>query len=216
MNRIRRMLGSLREDGLFVCTASRIDRLFAVVRNVLISRKLGVARIMIGARCRLHGLSHIEMGEDFSAADSLYLVALTFHNGQLFSPRIVIGNHVRVSRNVQIGATHFVEIGDNVLIGPGVLITDTNHGQYSDTHSSPLSAPDLRPLDDNRRVEIGNNVWLGAGVVVMPNSFIGEGSVIGANSVVIGIIPPFSIAAGAPARVIKTFDFTEQKWISAR
>ncbi len=201
------------EDGFYMFAVSRMKRPFVHLRNFMISRKLGVTRINIGARSCLQGLSHIKMGEDFSAAESLLLIALTRHNGQTFSPKIVIGNRVRVSRNVQIGGTNSVEIGDNVLIGSGVLITDTNHGQYWEKHSSPLIAPDLRPLDDNRRIVIEKNVWLGAGVVVMPDSFIGEGTVIGANSVVNGSIPPFAIAVGVPARVIRTFDFDTQKWI---
>jgi len=62
---------------------------------------------------------------------------------------------------------------------------------------------------------IGNNVWLSDGVVVTPGAVIGDGSVIGPNSVVRGEIPPFCIAAGMPATVIKTFDFTARKWVSA-
>jgi lipopolysaccharide O-acetyltransferase len=156
------------------------------------------------------------MGEDFSAEDSLWLLAISRYHNQQFSPKIRIGNQVRISRHVQIAATHFVEIGDNVLIGSGVVITDHNHGQYSEESTPPDIAPSLRPLDHDRRVVIGKNVWLGAGAIVTPDSVIGEGAVIGANSVVIGPIPPFSVAVGLPARVIKTFDFTSQKWVSVK
>ncbi len=152
------------------------------------------------------------MGEDFSAEDGLWLEAITRYNSQTFLPRIVIGNHVRVSRWTHITATHFIEIGDNVLMGSKVLITDHNHGQYSREHTSPLIAPSLRPLDHDRAVVIGRNVWLCDGVVVTPGSSIGEGSVIRANSVVQGSIPPFAIAAGMPAKIMKTFNFDTQKW----
>jgi lipopolysaccharide O-acetyltransferase len=216
VNPLRRILGSLREKGLYVFAISHIDRLFGSMRNRLIARKLGVAKINIGPRSCLQGLPFIEMGEDFAAAGSLWLLAFAQHNDQKFSPKIVIGNHVRISRQVQISATHYVEIGDNVLIGSGVLITDHNHGQYSEEHSSPYVAPAMRPLDQNRRVVIGKNVWLGAGVVVTPDSFIGEGTIIGANSVVKGNIPRFTVAVGLPAKVIKTFDFDTQKWISVK
>lgn len=202
MNRILRLLNTLHEDGLYVLVASRIDSLLSSMRNRLISRKLGVAKISIGARPFLRGLSSIEMGKDFSAADSLWLIALTRYNEQNFSPKIIIGNHVRVSRQVQISATNFVEIGDNVLIGSGALITDNNHGRYAEEHTSPHISPALRPLDHNRRVVIGKNVWLGAGVVVAPDSVIGEGTVIGANSVVTGSISPFSIASGAASALL--------------
>jgi lipopolysaccharide O-acetyltransferase len=152
------------------------------------------------------------MGEDFSAEDGLWLEAVTRSNDQTFSPRIVIGSHVRISRWVHIAATHFVEIGDNVLMGSKVVVTDHNHGQYSKDHTSPNIPPALRPLDHDRSVVIGRNVWLGDGVVVTPGSSIGEGAVIGANSVVQGRIPPFTIAAGVPAKIMKVFDFDTQKW----
>jgi len=61
-------------------------------------------------------------------------------------------------------------------------------------------------------VVIGKNVWLGDGVVVMPGVKIGDGSVIGANSVVTQDVPPFTIAAGSPAAALKKFDFTIQEW----
>jgi lipopolysaccharide O-acetyltransferase len=182
------------------------------VRDYSISKKLGVKRMHIGPRPYLRGLSSIRIGEDFSAEAGLWLEAITRYNDQEFLPRIVIGNHVRISQFVHIAATHLVEIGDNVLLGSNVMITDHNHGQYSIEHTSPHIAPTLRPLDHDRQVQIGRNVWLGNGVVVTPGSFIGEGSVIGANSVIVGSIPPFTMASGIPATVRKTFNFDNGKW----
>lgn len=183
-----------------------------LIRNKLLSQKLGVREIKIGPRGYLRGLSSIQMGEDFSAGDGLWLEAVTEYNRQAFRPKIVIGKHVRVSHFVHIAATNSIEIGDDVLLGSKVIIIDHNHGQYSKEHTSPQIAPALRPLDSDRRVVIGRNVWLADGVVVTPGSTIGEGSVIGANSVVIGDIPPFSIASGMPAKVKKTFNFNTAKW----
>jgi lipopolysaccharide O-acetyltransferase len=179
----------------------------------MIGRKLGVKRIRIGSNSTLRGLSSVEMGEDFSAEDGLWLQAIIRYNKQRFSPRIVIGDHVRISKWVHITATNYVEIGDHVLMGSKVMIADHNHGQYSREHASPHIPPSLRPLDHDRRVVIEKNVRLGDGVVVTPDTTIGEGSIIGANSVVRGTIPPFTIAAGNPARVLKSFDFKTQKWI---
>jgi len=181
-------------------------------RNFMIGRKLGVNKIHIGPRSNLRGLSSIEMGEDFSALEGLWLYAVARYYDQRFSPRIVIGDRVRVSQWVHIAATHYVEIGDDALIGSKVTIIDHNHGQYSKEHSSPHVAPALRPLDAERRVVIGKKVWLGDGVVVTPGTSIGDGAVIGANSVVRGNIPPFSLAAGIPAKVLKMFDFNTERW----
>jgi lipopolysaccharide O-acetyltransferase len=209
MDRLRR---SLRENGLYILAAQISGSLLSFPRNSLIARKLGVKRIRIGPRSYLRGLSSIEMGEDFAAGDGLWLEAITRFNDQVFIPRIVIGKHVRVSHFVHIAAAHLVEIGDNVLVGSKVLISDHNHGQYSREHTPPHVAPTLRPLDHERRVVIGRNVWLADGVVVTAGATIGEGSVIGANSVVIGNIPPFVIASGMPATVRKVFHNDTAEW----
>jgi len=189
-----------------------VELSIGLARNCLIARKLRVKQIKIGPRSHLRGLAFITMGEDFAAGDGLWLEAIPRYNDQNFLPRIVIGQHVRISHFVHITATHLVEIGDNVLMGSKVMITDHNHGQYSIDHSPPDIAPTLRPLDHDRSVVIGRNVWLGDGVVVTAGASIGEGSVIGANSVVQGRIPAFTIAAGIPATARKTFDFDNRTW----
>ena len=83
-----------------------------------------------------------------------------------------------------------------------VYISDHAHGddRFLDLDTPPLR----RPLFSKGPVHICRNVWLGERVCVLPGVTIGEGSVIGAGSIVTHDIPPFSIAAGAPARVIKT------------
>lgn len=210
LNRLRRFE---QENGLYVLGTTLMAFCAGAVRNYLVSRKFGVKNIRVGPRAYLRGLSSIQMGEDFAAGPGLWLEAITRYQDQTFSPKIVIGNHVRISQFVHIAATNLIEIGDDVLMGSRVLIIDHNHGQYSHgQHSSPHIAPTLRPLDRGRQVAIGRNVWLGDGVVVTPGSSIGDGTVIGANSVVIGDIPAFAIATGMPAKVRRIFNFETEKW----
>lgn len=204
---------SLNEDGFYVVAGRRLRKALGLFRNYMIARKLGVRQVEVGRHSTLRGLQYVQLGEDFVALDGFWLHAISQYGSQQFIPRIIIGNRVRVSQWVHIAATHHVEIGDDVLIGSKVIITDHNHGQYSAAHTSPDVAPSLRPLDADRQVVIGKNVWLGDGVAVASGATIGEGSVIGANSVVMGHIPKFSLAAGAPARVIKIFDFSLKKWV---
>ena len=213
LDRLRRFE---RENGLYVLGTTLLEFCNGAVRNYLLSQKFGVRKIRIGPRAFLRGLSSIQMGEDFSAGPGLWLEAITRYSGENFAPKIVIGNHVQINHFGHIAATHFVEIGDNVLMGSKVIITDHNHGQYARSpQTSPRIIPTERPLDRDRRVVIGNNVWLGDGVVVTPGSSIGEGAVIGANSVVLGSIPAFTIAVGIPATPRKTFDFDTEQWSNA-
>jgi acetyltransferase-like isoleucine patch superfamily enzyme len=78
-----------------------------------------------------------------------------------------------------------------------VYITDQNHGYDDPTRPISLQVMPERP------VRIGDGSWLGHGTVVLPGATIGEHVVIGANSVVRGEIPSFTVAAGNPARVVK-------------
>ena len=168
---IRRFYG---ENGSYLLAARLMESPLCFVRNYFISKRFHVKKINIGPRYYLRGLSSVCMGEDFSAGEEFWMDAITRYRDQAFSPRIVIGNHVRISKGVHIAATHLVEIGDDVLIGSKVIIIDHNHGQYSREHTSPQIAPALRPLDHDKRVSIGRNVWIGDGVVVTPDSSIGD------------------------------------------
>ena len=150
---------------------------------------------------RLKGLQYITVGDKTFIASGVQLTAWDSHNGNRFSPSINIGNYCTIRENCHITAIDSISIGDNLLTGTNVLITDNSHGQSTREHMSlPFNE---RPLYSKGPVVIGNNVWLGNNVCVMPGVTIGDGAIIGANSVVTHDIPAYSVAAGIPAKVIK-------------
>ncbi len=122
--------------------------------------------------------------------------------GNKFTPQITIGNNCNFGSYTHITAINSITIGDNVLTGRFVLITDNSHGK------STIEENDIHPAHrqfySKGPVTIEDNVWIGDKVSIMPNVCIGQGSIIAANSVVTKDIPPRSIAAGVPAKVIKT------------
>jgi acetyltransferase-like isoleucine patch superfamily enzyme len=156
----------------------------------------------------------ITIGNDCHLGRNATLAALTeYHDGggQSFTPRLLIGNHVWATAYLQIYAALEVIIEDDVLIATNVFICDCLHG------TSRADMPYLRqPLERIAPIHIGRGSWLGQNVVAMPGVTIGEFAVIGANSVVTKSIPPRSIAVGAPARVIRTWDETEKRWEDAQ
>ena len=93
-------------------------------------------------------------------------------------------------------------IGDNVLTGTKVTITDNSHGIFSE--HDLFFPPELRTLQSDGPVIIEDNVWIGDKVTILPNVIIGRNSIIGANSVVTKNVPPNSVAVGIPAKVIKS------------
>jgi lipopolysaccharide O-acetyltransferase len=86
---------------------------------------------------------------------------------------------------------------------------------YSGEHQDgPSTPPVRRRLSQGQPVRIGANVWLGDGVVVLPGVSIGEGSIVGANSVVSRDLPSGVIAVGAPATPIKVYDAAQARWVA--
>jgi len=113
---------------------------------------------------------------------------------------------IRIGRRVNIASTcihayKYIEIGDDCLIGPNANVFDC-HGHP--THLNKYQNRRINP-EETFPVVIGKRVWLGMNSVVLPGTQIGEGSIISANSVVRGKIPPFSYCVGNPVKIIKDF-----------
>jgi len=154
------------------------------------------------------GQRNIAFNEDFTSGRNLRLECIGEHNRKM----LFFGKNVKVNDYVHIACAQKIAIGDNVLIGSNVLITDHNHGKYhGDNQDAPYTIPDERELDGGE-VIIGNNAWIGDMVSIMPNVVIGNGSIIGANSVVTTDIPENSIAVGVPCKVIKRYNDETQRW----
>ncbi|MGO9974168.1 MAG: acyltransferase [Solirubrobacteraceae bacterium] len=113
--------------------------------------------------------------------------------------RIRIGSGAFLNLGVMIAAVELVEIGNHCMLANGCFVSDGNH-RFDDPHK-PVPWQGFTTKGPTR---IGDNVWCGANVVVCSGVTIGERCVIGANSVVTSDLAPWSIAAGAPARVLRS------------
>lgn len=141
----------------------------------------------------------IEIGTDTMIGPHVALSAGMVPGQECLSQPVVrIGDRCLIGRGSGIVGHFSIDIGDDVWTGHYVYITDQNHGyENMDLPISQQSMPE-------KPVRIGSGSWLGHGTVVLPGADIGEHVVIGANSVVTGVIPSFSVAVGAPARVVKS------------
>ena len=142
---------------------------------------------------------HIEIGENTMIGPHVALSAGMAPGQECLSQPVVrIGDRCLIGRGSGIVGHFSIDIGDDVWTGHHVYITDQNHGY--DNVDIPISQQSM----PEKPVRIGSGSWLGHGTVVLPGADIGEHVVIGANSVVAGRIPSFSVAVGAPARVVKS------------
>lgn len=145
----------------------------------------------------------IEIGERFVCSNSVRSNSIGIIQPCVFNistkeSRIRIGDNVGISGST-INATTEIQIGDNVLIGSGCLITDTDSHplDWCDRLNNDMSKVRKKPII------IENDVFIGARSIILKGVTIGEKSIIGAGSVVTASIPPNCIAAGNPAKVIK-------------
>lgn len=145
--------------------------------------------------------SRVVIGRRFSALstsryNSLGVIQKTLLRTCAYGAELIIGDDVGVS-GVSICAAKAVRIGNNVLIGTGTIITD------SDLHPADPAMRLSGKEADSMPVTIEDNVFIGARAIILKGVTIGEGSTIGAGSVVTRDIPSYCVAVGNPAMVVK-------------
>jgi len=111
------------------------------------------------------------------------------------------GKNIEIGDNSGLGIDSKIgmaTIGDNVMMGPNVLIISKNH-KYSDLDKPMLA----QGGEEHKRVFIGDDCWIGSRVIILPGRRIGKGAVVGAGAVVTRDVPDFAVVGGNPARIIK-------------
>lgn len=114
--------------------------------------------------------------------------------------RVTIGNNVNISHGASIGAIDGteVDIGDYVLIAPYTYIGGVRY--RTDRIDIPIA---LQGLDPHGGVRIGKNAWLGTRSIVLDGNSVGHDAIVGAGAIVTHDVPPFGVAVGMPAKVIR-------------
>lgn len=122
-----------------------------------------------------------------------------------------IGDNCEMGDMTHIVAHNCVEIGNDVLMASKCFISDVNHGKYSgDNQDAPDTVPNSRALIVGKTV-IGNRVWIGENAVILAGAEIGDGCIIGANSVINKVIPSGSMVVGNN-RIIKKWNEETRMW----
>ena len=150
-------------------------------------------RIRIGARCTIGRFAVFNPIADYG--------------GEPHAGRIEIGDDVYVGGFSQIHSMFTLEIGSGSVLSEHVYLSDTAHGL------NPMAGPIMQqPLESKGPVRIGRSVFIGFGASVLPGVTLGDHCVVAARSVVTRSFPAYSMVAGMPARLVKTFDVVTQAW----
>lgn len=148
---------------------------------------------------RYNNLNQIQIGNNSTINDYSAIIVANDNLNDLTNSYMIIGNNTYIGEFNNIRAAGgIVKIGDNCLISQHITIVASNHSIKKGVLISKQKW-DVK----NISTEIMDDVWIGSNSVIMPGITIGEGAVIGAGSVVTKSIPPYAIAFGNPAKVIK-------------
>lgn len=169
---------------------------YSLLSRLIMKRRSGTLTIGAGFKCR----NKVD-------SNSIGLIQPTIFNVVRPNSKITIGNNVGISGST-ICAIESISIGDNVLVGSGCVIVDSDlHPiKWEDRLATPSAGQTVDFQTDktiSKPVVIGNNVFIGARSIILKGVTIGDGSIIGAGSVVANSIPSNVIACGNPAKVIK-------------
>ncbi len=136
--------------------------------------------------------------------------SINLHPGDRHSEKILLklGDDVIISENCYISACNSIIIEENVGISPNVMIIDST--RKPGDINRPSKEEDLT---EGGYVKIEADSWVAYSACILPNVTIGKHAIIGALSVVNCDIPPYSLAVGSPARVVKRYDFSKNAWI---
>ena len=170
--------------------------------------------VTIGKGVKFVNPQYISLGDNVKICDDVTLIArgeggITLGNGVWINERVYLDTenadtgYIKIEEKVYIGTgtTLFghkgLEIGDNVLLAQNITLTPYSH-IFTDPERNIITQG-----GHSEKVTIGRDSYVGMGVDIMYSGNVGEGSVVGAGSVVVKSIPPYSVAVGNPAKVIK-------------
>lgn len=153
---------------------------------------------------RLRNVHNICIGDNVLINKHSFLY--TWRPDHSENPRLVIGDGCVIGHMNHIACIREVRIGKNVLTADRVYISDHSHG-FADTGIPIMKQPTV----SKGKVTIGDGTWIGENVVVLSCN-IGKNCVVGANAVLLNDIPDYSVAVGAPARVIRRWNSVSRNW----
>lgn len=186
-----------------------LKRIYNKARNTYWKKKFAGCNgvISIGNNITFQNPDCLYFGSGVGIGNNTYFLPTKLYAGIKYSPKIVIGNNCWIGIRNSFAAIDGITVGNNVLFAGYVHITDHSHG-YEDL-SQPIKQ---QPLICKGPIVIEDDCWLGFSCEILSGVHIGKHSIVAARAVVTKDVPPYSIVAGNPARVVKQYNFDTQKW----
>lgn len=178
-----------------------------MIKTAIARARIKQENVFLSKSVHLLGSKKIRIGKSSVLSDDVWINS-NYRNDDLPLSTVEIGKNGYVGKRNFFSAGKRIKIGDYFMSGCNCSFLSSNHC-INDPCVPYISAG----CTFSDEIVIGDNVWIGACVTVLGSIKIGYGSIIGANSLVLDDIPPFSIAVGSPAKVIKRYSFLSKSWI---
>jgi len=189
---------------------SLIDKIRIYCRWIRWSGKFGSTKgkVTIGKDVTFQNPDTLHFGKGVTIGKNSYFLPLKKFAGKEYSPKITIGDGCWIGIRNSFACIDSIEIGNDVLFAGYVHITDHSHG-FEDIDKPVMN----QPLTSKGGIVVEDQCWLGFGCEILSGVHIGKHSVVAARAVVTKDVPPYSVVAGNPARVIKQYDFETKGWV---
>lgn len=186
-----------------------LSKLRARIRYFYWRRRVGSynGRFHIQDHCNINNPQCLHLSQGVGIGSHTYIGPILSYAGVTYTPSIHIGTGTWIGKNCSIASINRIEIGNNVLFAGYVHITDHSHGY--ENIDQPI-AP--QKLISKGPVIIEDDCWLGFNCEILSGVHIGKHCIIAARAVVTKNVPPYSIVAGNPAKIIKQYNFKLGIW----
>lgn len=186
-----------------------IKRIHHLTRWLFWNRQFGrvTGKIQIGANITFQNPECLYFGKNVKIGDGTLFLPCKEYENVKYEPSIIIHDGCAIGKGNSFASIDRIEIGENVLFAGYVHLTDHSHG-YEDINS---------PIKDQKLISKGpivieNDCWLGFQSEILSGVHIGKHSIVAARAVVTKDVPPYSIVAGNPAKIVKQYNFENKKW----
>jgi acetyltransferase-like isoleucine patch superfamily enzyme len=185
-----------------------------VINRLMTSSPRGISSgvgVSVQRPFRVYNSECIRIGDRTQIRGNALIQPICEYRGVRYTPSVEIGDDVYIGSNLYLACIGKIIIGDGSVLSEHVFLNDATHG------FDPAAGPIMQQkLSSKGGISIGKHCFLGLRVAVLPGVTLGDHCVVGINSVVNRSFPAYSMVAGSPAKLVRTYSVEQRQWIEVK